>query len=355
MTGRLNIVMATQSVDACDPLLAFTVGWIRALARRVRHLHVVCYHNDGLSLPANVRVDAVGTGDQRSRVSRLATFERAVWTGLRDADVFFAHMIPRMGCWGGAAAAARHVPMVLWYAHSRVSPELRVATAMSAAVATATADSFPLNTRRRHVLGHGIDADFFSPAPRLPRANGPLVVMVGRLSAIKRQRLLIEALPRVLAALPDTRVRLIGGTSGAETRAGADLQRLAADTGVADRVSFDGAQLPSIIRDALRQADVAVNLSPPGLFDKAALEAMLIGTPTIVANRAFLPLLDGAGSRWCLDTADASTLASAVIDVISTPAPERMAIASAVRERALAAHALEPFMDRLVRLLESVA
>ena len=44
-------------------------------------------------------------------------------------------------------------------------------------------------------------------------------------------------------------------------------------------------------RDWYRRATVAVNMSPPGLFDKAALESMACGVPTIVCNPAFAPLL----------------------------------------------------------------
>ena len=36
---------------------------------------------------------------------------------------------------------------------------------------------------------------------------------------------------------------------------------------------------------------VAVNMSPVGLFDKAALESMACGVPTVVCNPAFAPLL----------------------------------------------------------------
>lgn len=65
-------------------------------------------------------------------------------------------------------------------------------------------------------------------------------------------------------------------------------------------MTFAGNLPPEGVRDWYRRAAVAVNLSPVGLFDKAALEAMATGVPIIVSNPAFNSLLGDSG--WRVET-----------------------------------------------------
>jgi hypothetical protein len=37
--------MITQKLDPADPVLGFTLDWVRALAARVDQLHVLCLEN----------------------------------------------------------------------------------------------------------------------------------------------------------------------------------------------------------------------------------------------------------------------------------------------------------------------
>ena len=58
------------------------------------------------------------------------------------------------------------------------------------------------------------------------------------------------------------------------------------------RVTFAGRQSREEVIQWYQQATIAVNLSPIGLFDKAALESMACCVPTVVSNPAFDDLLD---------------------------------------------------------------
>ncbi|MEU8581831.1 glycosyltransferase family 4 protein [Streptomyces abikoensis] len=91
-------------------------------------------------------------------------------------------------------------------------------------------------------LPPGVDEKTFHPASggaetraRLGLADRPVVVCVSRLVPRKGQDTLIEAMPRILAAVPDTVLLIVGGGPYSD-----DLRELAAKTGVAHAVRFTG-------------------------------------------------------------------------------------------------------------------
>ncbi|MEV4743804.1 glycosyltransferase family 4 protein [Streptomyces sp. NPDC049555] len=92
-------------------------------------------------------------------------------------------------------------------------------------------------------LPPGVDEKTFHPASggaevraRLGLADRPVVVCVSRLVPRKGQDTLIEAMPRILAAVPDAVLLVVGGGPYE-----GDLRKLAAERGVADAVRFTGA------------------------------------------------------------------------------------------------------------------
>jgi D-inositol-3-phosphate glycosyltransferase len=130
------------------------------------------------------------------------------------------------------------------------------------------------------------------------------------------------------------------------------LKDLARSQGLDARVTFMGPRTPSQVRDELRRADVAVNLSPPGLFDKAALEAMMVGTPTIVASQAFDDLLGAHASQLRVRSPESDAdLAEVLAGLLTLPAAVRAGMSADIRPRAVAAHGRDGMMDRLVALL----
>ncbi|MFF7727886.1 glycosyltransferase family 4 protein [Streptomyces sp. NPDC008001] len=92
-------------------------------------------------------------------------------------------------------------------------------------------------------LPPGVDEKTFHPGSggdevraRLGLADRPVVVCVSRLVPRKGQDTLILAMPRILAAVPDAVLLVVGGGPYED-----DLRKLAAETGVGHAVRFTGA------------------------------------------------------------------------------------------------------------------
>jgi glycosyltransferase involved in cell wall biosynthesis len=119
-------------------------------------------------------------------------------------------------------------------------------------------------------------------------------------------------------------------------------------------VTFAGGLPPDAVRDWYRRAAIAVNLSPLGLFDKAALESMAAGTPTIVSNPAFDSLLGDHVPSLRIDSPeDVEGLAARLRALLALAEDERRAIGNDIRGRVAATHSLERLMPRLVNILKT--
>jgi glycosyltransferase involved in cell wall biosynthesis len=134
-------------------------------------------------------------------------------------------------------------------------------------------------------------------------AEEKLIVYTGSFVALQALDLLLEAAPRVLAAVPSARFLLVGGTDPeiAELRAAAE--RL----GVADRVILERARPQAEIPAYLAAADVLVSprvqgINPPGkLLSYLASGRPVVATDTLVHSQlltgecAILTRPDAAG------------------------------------------------------------
>jgi glycosyltransferase involved in cell wall biosynthesis len=155
------------------------------------------------------------------------------------------------------------------------------------------------NTANRVRKYNGLDAEALYHPPRLAsrlfsRSYGDYVLSVGRIESVKRVDLLVRAMAAV-----DRPVRLVVAGEGTQR---ANVERLAHECGVADRVSFlgtvDDEQLLELYADAL-----AV-VYPP--FDEdfgyVTLEAFLARKPVITARDSGGPnefVVDGVNGYSC--------------------------------------------------------
>jgi len=171
------------------------------------------------------------------------------------------------------------------------------------------------------VLRNGVDLAGFRPRDRAAaraalRVAGPVIVSVGLLIERKGHHLVIEA----LASLPGVTLLVVG--DGPER---GRLTRLAAETGVADRVRFLGQVPHETLPEIYSAADALVLASSREGWANVLLEAMACGTPVaatdiwgsreVVATPAAGVLIAGR---------DAATIARAVLGLLAQP-PDRAA------------------------------
>jgi glycosyltransferase involved in cell wall biosynthesis len=259
-------------------------------------------------------------------------------------------MIPRYVLFAAPWTALHHKPLLHWYTHRQASPELRLARRLATHILTAAPGSYPLPSPKVAVLGHGVETDLF---PLSAEENAPPeVILVARLSRIKRQDWLLRAASRAMIQAGPLRVILAGGAVTEEPDYPTELEALAHGLAPIPDLLLTGPLPRPRLAQVIARAAVAVNLSPPGLFDKAPLETMLSGKPTLVTNRDFLPVLGEAADLLYLpSSADDTMLADRLARLLALTPAERAALGADLRARVADAHSLETLMDRLVQVM----
>ena len=135
------------------------------------------------------------------------------------------------------------------------------------------------------VMRNGVDLDRFRPMPQqqaraaLGISGGPVLLSVGYLIERKGHHIAIRALARLLPALPQARLILVG--DGPERQA---LMQLTRDLGIEASVTFAGAQPNADLYRWYSAADVLVLPSSREGWANVLLESMACGTP-VVATR----------------------------------------------------------------------
>jgi glycosyltransferase involved in cell wall biosynthesis len=278
-------------------------------------------------------------GGRRSHVQHVRSAIRAfrpdlVHTTLFDADVA-----------GRVAAAIERVPVVSSVVNTPYVPEARAAEPVSAAklravhlvdrcLAKHVTSGFHAISQATaaHTVEHlGVDPDAIRVVPRgrsraalgertaarrtsvrdqLGWGVRPVVSNVARQEPQKGQRVLLDALPSVLTARPDTLLVLVGRRG----RSSADLDARIDRLGLASSVQQLGVRQD--VADLLSAADV---FAFPSLFEGlggAAVEALGLGLPLVVSDIPALREVVGPDRGWLVPTGDPEALAHAILEAL---------------------------------------
>lgn len=237
----------------------------------------------------------------------------------------------------------------------RVAAASSAMTVVSSAM-QAEAGRIGLHPPRLEVLPMGVDLRTRFVIDPDTRREAAELLFVGRLVAKKGLVHLLDALPAVIAQNPRVELRITGfGPEEAALRA--QVQRL----GLAARVHFLGAvaqtELPALYRRAslfvapfVRDAHGDQEGLPVVL-----MEAIGCGCPVLVGEVAGIhDLLGAAGAEVCVQPADTTALAAAIVRTLAAP-EQALARALAMREAAACRIDWQPVADGYARLLRACA
>jgi glycosyltransferase involved in cell wall biosynthesis len=348
----LRMLLFNLATDADDPILGFTTRWIWTLAARVHSMHVVTMRGGRVYVPHNVQVHSVGKELGYNEARRALEFYKILAKILSSDTVnaCYAHMMPLFAAMGAPLLKAKRIPIVTWYAHPQGSLRLRMAERLSNKMVTGVPESYPYRSTKVIPIGQGVDTELFSPKIGMVPDHPPVILCVGRLSAIKNHQTLLNALSLLRGRL-DLRFRavILGGPAGPEDSAYIhSLMERTKELGLEDTVSW----LPPVTLAELpawyRRSTVHANMTPIGSAEKVVLEAMACCKPSLIANEGYRGTAGEYFERLYCRPGDPEDLATKLGYWLTLPRTEQAAAGVYLRAQVIRDHNLEAVADRLL-------
>lgn len=195
---------------------------------------------------------------------------------------------------------------------------------------------------RVELIYNGIAEEYYRrPAQEVPTRPPFVFAMVGRLEAVKNHSGVLEAL-RLARQRADIRLRVVGDGSLRPS-----LERMAAEAGLADAVSFEG--YVSDIAQVYDRSHGFVLASHSEGFGIAAVEAMARRRPGICSDVGALAEIVGSDSPWLVSPTDVHGIAERMVRLATL---QEDAYARVAEEAYRAALPFQP--ERYVRRLEAL-
>jgi glycosyltransferase involved in cell wall biosynthesis len=294
----VRLLFISFSMDTESPVLSWQHSVATQLAERCEKVVVLTEHVGRHQLPANVELHTVPrlftTPLRMLGAKWLMNVPVWRWCLRHRFDAVFIHMNAEWAYRLAPVWRRFDLPVVMWYAHGTVTGRLHRAHAHVTRVVTSSPEGFRIASDKVRIIGQGIDTRLFAP-PAHPPA-GATIAVVGRVSRRKSVDLAIETLAWLRAHAPQHpfALRIVGPSLTRDDAAYAEeLKALVAARGLEGAVQFDGPRprpaLPAVYGDSF----LHLNLSETGSIDKAILESLACGCPTLTSNvAAFGPLAE---------------------------------------------------------------
>jgi glycosyltransferase involved in cell wall biosynthesis len=350
---RLRAVFVCQAVDRDDPVLATTVRWIEALARKpsIEQVAVLALRAGQYELPATVDVTRFG------RSNRLATamaFYRALLSALRPRpDFFFVYQGGPYPVLLLPVKLLASIPIVQWKAHPVITRSMAFyARWCDDLIFTAARASFPMPLPKVRVVGHGIDAELFRPGDG--RVLGDLIAAC-RLSPRKRIEQMIEAVVHANRRYGTAyRLNVYGATlAGDEAyvqRLEALIDRLEARNYVVLHGAVRQEHLPALLnghRASLNFSDTAI--------DKSALEAMACGLPVVSTNDSITEVVPPDLRPALIADKQVTELQAKIIhELLQRPQADLDRLGERLRDLVVTDHSIDRLFGRILDDVETL-
>jgi glycosyltransferase involved in cell wall biosynthesis len=327
------MLILTQKVDKNDAILGFFHSWIIEFAKNYEKVTVICLYEGEHNLPNNVKVLSLGK-DELSAISyKLRAFFRFykyIWKNCNEYDRVFVHMNPIYVVLGGLFWRLRGNRLALWYTHKNIDLKLRIAEKITNVIFSASKESFLLRSKKLKIVGHGIDVDKYQYKNVEQRKY--TAVCVGRISPIKNQKLLVEAVDVLVneKGVRDLRVALVGGFFDFDDGYYKSVKDFVDEKGLNDNITFIGSVPNNFVHMYYYESNISVNLAPTGGLDKVVLESLLCGTPAIALNKTFVNIL--RDDKLILKNDDKNELADKIFSILKEGYNNKKELSDFVRE-----------------------
>jgi glycosyltransferase involved in cell wall biosynthesis len=344
----MKLLITTQIVDKNDPILGFFHEWIIEFSMYFDRIDIICLKKGYYDLPAHVYVHSLGKEKGESNIKYLFNFYRffsTVFFNVRVDYVFF-HMGAIFNILAFPFFAIRSffgTKFYWWKTHGHINLIGKLALCGVDAVFTASTESFPIETKKRRIVGHAIPVD---DVVKIVETWPPKVlecVCIGRITRSKRIEKAIETLKILKDHKKACVLRIIGDFVDEEYKQ--ELDRMIESSHLGSSVIFCGPMSPHQMRTYVQSAHILIHPSETGSIDKVVLESIQNSIVPIAQCGAYGSLLGSVG--LCV-TKNVPMAYATIIERIHTLSREEInALLSQLRIEVVQNHNLTTLPNRI--------
>lgn len=345
----MKILVITQKYNAEDDVLGFFTYWVKALSERVERAEVICLAKGETQPPSNVGIYSLGKEKGRPRIIRLIAFYWHLLRLLPFVDGVFVHMAPEYVKALYPLNIFFRKPVVMWYAHIKVSPTAQWALERVDYVLSPSKESFEMDSSKVIATGHGINTDLFKPMDKAIEAD---ILHLGRISKVKKVETLIEAASLVAKAYPDIKINIYGAPARSEDAAYLEeLKEMIRERGLENNISWKGAISNKETPGVYAAHKIFVRMQGGGGFGKVELEAMACGIPAITPTLVYQKDLGQFAHELYFPEGDSQALSERILSVLSWDEIKMEEYSKMSRSMVVAKHNINNVAAKIVELL----
>lgn len=346
----MKLLICTQTLDKNHPILGFFHGWILEFSKHFSEVHVICLQKGAYILPPHVYVYSLGKEEGESRLKYIYRFYKNfghIFFKVRVDFVFF-HMGAIYNILASPFFFLRKIyktKFYWWKTHGHINLVGKIALLCVDRVYTAAEVSFPINTKKKYVVGHAIDTNI---STHLKNEVGitKTILFVGRVTSVKNIEYVLTTAQILHEKGIDFCVRIVGASPDAKYLTA--LETMVRDMHLDTVVTFVGALLHTDLEAEYQNADVVMNPSKTGGIDKVVLEAMSYGTPVVALEETYGTILSGFG--LAVKAQDARLYAERIEAIFNYPKAEQTLLAQSLQKEIQEHHALDTLTKRIFNI-----
>ena len=294
----MKILVITQKYDINDSNLGAFIDWWDKLSEKMEKVYVLALEKRSEPTKANMEVLSMGKEEGAGFLRKIFGFYSGFFKTIGKVDAVLVHMIPKYIILSFPVAFILRKPIFMWYTGVTVNRQLKLAVLFCKKVFTAHEAAMRVETKKRIVVGHGIDINKFSISNFSPFGGSPegrqfsndeiTILSVGRITPSKQHDFIIRAIADLIKSGYSVKLKIIGGVIQEYHQEYFEyLKRLAKDLKINEKVEFLGPVSYDKMPVYLQSAEILINAVPFGGLDKVILEAMASCVIPLTSNSAF--------------------------------------------------------------------
>lgn len=356
----MKLLILTQKVDKNDAILGFFHEWIREFSKNIESVIVICLEKGEVDLPESVQVFSLGKEkfmihDSRfkllTKLKYLWNFYKFIWKYRKEYDAVFVHMNQIYVILGGLIWKMWHKKIALWYVHRQKTFSLWLATKFADNIFTSSPESFTVVSDKVSYVGHGVDSSRFKDNIFNRDNSKTKIIHVGRISEIKDLETLILAGEILNKKTPNFSIEFYGAPSNdTDKMYVGELKELIKEKNLENIVLFKGLVSNAEISGIYAGANLSVNMSPKGGWDKVVIESIMAQCPVFASNLALKPVFGEYSDKFLFEYKNPLDLANKIEAFLTTS--DREIIIKNLHDHAVAEYDFKNLMRKIVEKLQ---